>query len=809
MKDFCRLFIILCLIAANSYFMWSQPMLPGTPDQLKRTGYSVIQKSNRDSLIAWQEKVLLHLADDHALNNSMIFFKGYLLTGPKNLRVNMSKVLKVELLDQQGEVVINQYHPIEEGMFKGNLGIPKKLPPGQYFLRAYTRWMQNYGERYYTVKPVYIGNPKRRTGTTGNAATEVHIYPEGGSLLNGQLNRVVLKVNQAGANVHALTAQIKDQQGKVASTLTAYPPNYLAAAFEPQPGKVYSLEMSDGHSYPMPAARDKGCLLQINNLDSEMVRVRIMGTPDYQGAQLKLIGDFDGVAFLERYINFNDREKVEFEIPKKELPRGILWLRLLDHSGLELSARPVWIDGGGIKIDVRPLSPGEGQSGEIVLEVEVTDLEDNPIETEVALSITRNLEGQELSKRASNGFDEFDLFPTTGSTEYYKESTLERKGRFLKDLSLLSSATEINRDLGVHLGEEENIIYTFQAGLELIGYAYDMENKLLRNTPIQVMAFAENDIWVQDIQTDSEGRIALENLQLKGEAELVFRVEGDQSKERMVKVIPAKNTGSMRSTTLEKEIKSQEKKRIFKPTDRSVSDTTGMIELEEVVVRELASKKPESPSVYNIHPSHVRFQDPKRPKSIPELLLNIPNIRVIGIGTLNPVAVNIRSEMAGGGPILYVLDGMTLTQGDGRGGLGTIGRNPLVEIMNLVPSTDVERIEFLLGPEAATFGSRSNGGVLLFYTRTGAELRRSQRKEAQLMFQGYELPIDFMEYKETESKKVSELSSMLYWNPQIQTDKKGKASITIPFMEYKRNRVIKASAVTKEGQIGKFAAPLD
>ncbi|MGB5237131.1 MAG: Plug domain-containing protein [Flavobacteriaceae bacterium] len=810
MKDYLCSILILFLVISMPYTIWSQQMGPNATEPLTELDFWVsLQKSNRDSLITWQEKVLLHLADAHAPNKSVIFFKGYLLTGPKNLRVSMSKVLKVELLDQKGEVILKQYHPINEGMIMGNLEVPKKLPSGQYFLRAYTRWMQNYGESSYAVKPVFIGKTKSQPAINNNATPLIDIYPEGGNLLNGLLNRVVVKIDQRGSNANALKGQITDEQGKVVSILTAYPTDFFAATFEPQSGKAYTLKMSDGSSYPMPVAKDKGCLLQINNLDREMVRVRILATSAYQGAQLKLLAEFEGIPYLERYLNINQQGKVEFEMPKKGFRRGIVWLRLIDDEGLELSARPIWIDDGGVKVAVTPINKGKQQAGETVLEVKVTDMEDNPVETEVALSITKNLEALPIPDVASADFDEFDLFPSTEGIGNSTSLDRARQLRFIDDLRLLCSAAEIRRYIDGAGQEGGDIRFPFQNGLELIGYAYDMENNLLRNTPIQVMAFSETDVWAQDLESDSNGRLVLENLQLRGMTELVFRTTGDESQERMVKVIPAKSTKQSESATREKTLASQEKKRIYEPTDQTPSDTTGLIELQEVVVREKANDKSQSPSLFNVQPTRIKYQNPERPQTIPELLMNIPNIRVIGIGSQNPVAVNIRSEMAGGGPLLYVLDGFPLSQGQGRGSLGSIGNNPLVEIMNLVPASDVERIEFLLGPEAAIFGSRSNGGVLLFYTRTGAELRKSERKEAQLMFQGYELPVDFVEYKETESKRVRELSSTLYWNPTVNTGTDGKAIIKLSIPNNNESVIIQASTVTKEGHIGKFSAALD
>ncbi|MGI9545952.1 MAG: hypothetical protein ACR2MM_01850, partial [Flavobacteriaceae bacterium] len=172
---------------------------------------SWLQNSTRDSLLTWQEKVFLHLSNDVVFNKSRLFFKGYLLTGPQGSRSNKSKVLKVELLNENAEVVKKQYHPIEEGLFTGNIQLPKKLKPGKYYIRAYTRWMQNYGESSYTIKSVYVSSSKNSEQGIQYAPIGVLINPEGGSLLNRQMNRLVMSIDQPGDMKEGLTGLVTDQ----------------------------------------------------------------------------------------------------------------------------------------------------------------------------------------------------------------------------------------------------------------------------------------------------------------------------------------------------------------------------------------------------------------------------------------------------------------------------------------------------------------------------------------------------------------------------------------------------------------------
>ena len=119
-----------------------------------------------------------------------------------------------------------------------------------------------------------------------------------------------------------------------------------------------------------------------------------------------------------------------------------------------------------------------------------------------------------------------------------------------------------------------------------------------------------------------------------------------------------------------------------------------------------------------------------------------------------------------------------------------------------------KKIELLLGPEAAIFGSRANGGVLLVHTRTGSNIERTMRKDAQLTFQGYEADIDFNDYMQDQSRKAKKAVNTLYWNPQIQTDEEGKAVVRLSAPDVDESLYIKASTITTDGRIGVYESVL-
>ncbi|NOZ48065.1 MAG: hypothetical protein GXO79_15005 [Chlorobi bacterium] len=88
-----------------------------------------------------------------------ISFVAYNVTN-KNLReLNWSKVLYVELITADGKPVIQSKFEFDSIGSSGQLFISKDILTGNYYLRAYTKWMRNYSPYDFSYKVIKIINP--------------------------------------------------------------------------------------------------------------------------------------------------------------------------------------------------------------------------------------------------------------------------------------------------------------------------------------------------------------------------------------------------------------------------------------------------------------------------------------------------------------------------------------------------------------------------------------------------------------------------------------------------------------------------
>ena len=209
-----------------------------------------------------QEKVYLHLDNTCYFLGDTLWYKGYVMRSDRGTLTDLSKILYVELLTPDGYSVERKQLEMEDGTAHGMFVLKDTLYAGYYELRAYTRWMLNFGQceyphvrisedlfyskkmakeffrdyekLYSRVFPVYdkpeeAGDfvkdmtlrPMRRyykTPKKKKPEVDLRFYPEGGDLVAGTACRVALELNgEEGQHLGGMELSVRDKDGKVAA----------------------------------------------------------------------------------------------------------------------------------------------------------------------------------------------------------------------------------------------------------------------------------------------------------------------------------------------------------------------------------------------------------------------------------------------------------------------------------------------------------------------------------------------------------------------------------------------------------------
>lgn len=103
-----------------------------------------LSANEKSSLRFLQEKVYLQTDKPYYYPGEIIWFKAYFSYTSPALKDSLSKVLYVELINSDNEIVNRSILKVDDGVSWGDIELPKNLASGTYALCAYTNWMRNF-----------------------------------------------------------------------------------------------------------------------------------------------------------------------------------------------------------------------------------------------------------------------------------------------------------------------------------------------------------------------------------------------------------------------------------------------------------------------------------------------------------------------------------------------------------------------------------------------------------------------------------------------------------------------------------------
>ena len=317
-----------------------------------------------------QEKVYLQFDNTSYYSSETIWFKAFVVNA-STLERAQSKVLYVDLLSPEGVVLKQQKIKIVAGqadgcipLLDGSTAQARDLrgvlgyPSGFYEVRAYTNYMQNFGDEnifsrvfaiydrpkedgnYYDENPtITIRNTNtqsKRPETPKQRKINATFYPEGGHLIIGRKCRVAFKVT--GENGLGI-----DAQGVLSGTDLSFSTVHDGMGyfeFTPQKRR-YDVEFTvDGssRSFDLPDAETEGCVLRADLTSDDNVTVTVGTSDAFNDKQLGLTVTCRGELVDFAAIN-TAKGETSHDFDLKSTPEGVFRITLFNTEGAVLAAR--------------------------------------------------------------------------------------------------------------------------------------------------------------------------------------------------------------------------------------------------------------------------------------------------------------------------------------------------------------------------------------------------------------------------------------------------------------------------------------
>lgn len=120
-----------------------------------------LDSTTQKSIWQLQEQVELTTNKSYYHPSENLWFSGKMLYADVAMSDSISKVVYVEWISPQNELISRKKYHVDSLRFNGIFNVPANQNLGNYRLRAYTKWMQNFGDSTFFEQIVPVISPKQ------------------------------------------------------------------------------------------------------------------------------------------------------------------------------------------------------------------------------------------------------------------------------------------------------------------------------------------------------------------------------------------------------------------------------------------------------------------------------------------------------------------------------------------------------------------------------------------------------------------------------------------------------------------------
>lgn len=308
------------------------------------------------------EKVYLHIDRELYAPGDDIWFKSYLVSGINNRLIPGYKNIYVQLISDSGVVVSNTLLLSKNGIANGDFRISELAKDGNYTIRAFTKYLENFGVESYFHKRVVISGSKNsleiaaETSEPKPVKTDISFLPEGGNLILNAINHIAFKaIDEKGKGI-AVKGKVVDETGEEVVSFRSTYKGMGKFMMMPQEGKQY-FALVDGFPdfhFQFEPAKQGGVSLNYkpdgNYLQFTLTRNIKINVPQ----NYVLRASHKGIELFYSQITMNEFQHAQ-RLYKGLFPLGISKITVLDEQNNTVAERLIFVqnkDDKAIRLDL-------------------------------------------------------------------------------------------------------------------------------------------------------------------------------------------------------------------------------------------------------------------------------------------------------------------------------------------------------------------------------------------------------------------------------------------------------------------------
>lgn len=809
-----------------------------------------------------QEKVYVHFDNTGYYQGDDIWFQCYVVSAEHNRPTPLSKTLYVELLNPGGEIIAKQTLPIRNGRAHGNFSLTR-LPfyAGFYEVRAYTRYMLNFGEGSifsrilpvfekpetpgdYTQKEVrpyavykYLRLRKRQKK---QKKLNLSFYPEGGQAVTGLPCRMAFEATDAYGNPVDVNGLVVNRDKETLTRFSSLHEGRGTFTYTPRPEEKYKAVVEwQGKTYrfDLPEAQTQGIGWSVDAASHpDSLSVRIQKHPDTPpcilGMALLCRGQLRGFYLTEIYGN----EPVDFRASIRNFPPGVAQAVLFDADG-QIVADRLFFAGqpDTVSISARTDKAAYLPFDSIRVDLHVQDTEGRPVQAPLSVSV-RDAQ-DEVTARHSLLTDLLLMSEIKGYVRrpaWYFESndTLHRRALdhllmvqgwrrydWSRQAGLTPFELKCPPEQGIEVrGQVVSMVRNKpQPGIDLTAALMKRDTTETDSTQTMISAFTTDSLGRFAFRTDVEGRWNLVLGATKEGKKKWYRIVLDRlfspaprpyPLAEMQVEVDEKATSyadSLQSAVPEIDIDSL--LTAYEDSLRRTGVTGKVHRLREVVVT--AKKRNRAHDIYEARRKSVTYYD------VAAEMDNITDRNKFVGDDFNEMMVNMNPHFQ----IYRESQGRDLLLYNGRLALCVINYKrvyynemdlfqyqllTLESIKSIYITEDTRTMLEYADPKFTAFDiNEAFGCAVLIETYPENQIPAKAAKGVRkTRLEGYSQVKDFYQPDYGILPKEEDYRRTLYWNPEVQTDKNGRATLRFYNNSRCRKPRIVVETLTEDGSIG-------
>lgn len=355
----------------------------------------------------YPEKIYIQTDKPYYSIGDDIWYTVYLVNGISHKRTDKSRVIYVELINEQDSIISKNQLYTNDISVAGDFKIQKNLNSGNYMIRGYTNYMRNQNSDFFFQKELQVLDAAKsteikksfiKTANTQNTndsilttKPNIKFYPEGGNLVNGLFCKVAIEVKDKRDRNIAIQGTIMESNGEALQNFKTQDFGLTVITLTPEPNKNYYASViinNQEYKYPLPKALPKGYNLSIIQFGDEVIIKALSNLPTGL-LNTYLVGHLRGNLIFEKMETTNtEAYTVKFNIAL--LPQGVSNFTLFDNKGRPVCERLIFIGNStndiNVNLSIEKTLPTTREK--ISFDLDLNDREGNQLTGNLSLSIT-------------------------------------------------------------------------------------------------------------------------------------------------------------------------------------------------------------------------------------------------------------------------------------------------------------------------------------------------------------------------------------------------------------------------------------